>query len=290
MRIQTFSIVAGSAACNARCPFCVSRMTPAHELTTREPAVNWRNFGIACRFAKDHRVSTVLITGKGEPTLFPAQIGSYLDQLAPYAFPFVELQTNGIALATKDELLEQARGWYQKGLTLIALSVVHHEAERNRRIYQPHAKRHFELAELVDKLHQVGIAVRLSVTLVREAVDDVAALESMAAFCRAQGVEQLTLRPVEMPASSRDPQAAEWIAANKPPAEVVETLRDHLDHVGTRLMELVHGAVVYDLGGQNICLSNCLTIDPQNEQIRQLIFFPDGHLRYDWQYPGAILL
>ena len=28
MRIQTFSILAGSEACNARCPFCISKMTP----------------------------------------------------------------------------------------------------------------------------------------------------------------------------------------------------------------------------------------------------------------------
>jgi hypothetical protein len=24
--------------------------------------------------------------------------------------------------------------------------------------------------------------------------------------------------------------------------------------------------------------------------MRNLIFFPDGHLRYDWEYEGAILL
>ena len=35
---------------------------------------------------------------------------------------------------------------------------------------------------------------------------------------------------------------------------------------------------------------DCLTIDPSADDIRQLIFFPDGHLRYDWQYAGALLL
>jgi hypothetical protein len=55
-------------------------------------------------------------------------------------------------------------------------------------------------------------------------------------------------------------------------------------------MELVHGAIVYDLHGQNICLTNALTIEPRSDEIRQLIFFPDGHLRYDWQYKGAIIL
>lgn len=31
MKIQTLSVVAGTEACNARCPFCVTGMTPAHE-------------------------------------------------------------------------------------------------------------------------------------------------------------------------------------------------------------------------------------------------------------------
>lgn len=55
-------------------------------------------------------------------------------------------------------------------------------------------------------------------------------------------------------------------------------------------MTLAHGAVVFDLDGQNLCLNQCLTVQPDAEEMRNLIFFPDGHLRYYWQYPGAILL
>jgi hypothetical protein len=36
-------------------------------------------------------------------------------------------------------------------------------------------------------------------------------------------------------------------------------------------------------------LTDCLTVAPAGEDIRQLIFFPDGHLRYDWQYQGSAL-
>jgi hypothetical protein len=53
-------------------------------------------------------------------------------------------------------------------------------------------------------------------------------------------------------------------------------------------MRLPHGADVYDFRGQNVCLNNCLT-PPNSEEIRQIIFFPDGHLRYDWVYEGAII-
>ena len=38
-------------------------------------------------------------------------------------------------------------------------------------------------------------------------------------------------------------------------------------------MRLVHGAVIYDVNQQNVCLTDSLTIDQQKEEIRQLIFF-----------------
>ena len=37
MKVRTFSIVAGSMACNAQCPFCVAHMTPANGLGSKEP-------------------------------------------------------------------------------------------------------------------------------------------------------------------------------------------------------------------------------------------------------------
>ena len=64
----------------------------------------------------------------------------------------------------------------------------------------------------------------------------------------------------------------------------------YLDANGKHLLNLVHGAKVYDVNGQNVCLTNALTINTNQDEIRQLIYFPDGHLRYDWQYEGAIIL
>jgi hypothetical protein len=59
---------------------------------------------------------------------------------------------------------------------------------------------------------------------------------------------------------------------------------------GEELMRLVHGAVIYDVNQQNVCLTDSLTIDQQKEEIRQLIFFPDGRLVYDWVFAGARIL
>ena len=85
MKIGTFSVVVGTAACDAACPFCVSKMTAQN--APASPEINWRNFEIGCRFARDGGVSTMLLTGKGEPLIYPRQITSYLTVGHSY-FPF----------------------------------------------------------------------------------------------------------------------------------------------------------------------------------------------------------
>jgi molybdenum cofactor biosynthesis enzyme MoaA len=291
MKIQTFSILAGSEACNARCPFCVSKMTPPHGIELKEPEVNWRNFRKACLFARQSGVTTAMITGKGEPTLFPAQVTKYLERMAEFEFPFVELQTNGIHINDKWQQFDHhlAR-WYELGLTTVIVSIVHFEPERNREVYLPHRDRYIDLPGLIAGLHDKGLSVRLGCVALGGYIDGGERLEEMIHFAREHGVEQLTIRPVNAPEDSRDADTFNWTKDHFLTGQQFESLKNYLKLNGRELMRLVHGAVVYDVRGQNVCLSNCLTIDAEGEEIRQLIFFPDGHLRYDWQYQGAILL
>lgn len=55
-------------------------------------------------------------------------------------------------------------------------------------------------------------------------------------------------------------------------------------------MTLSHGAVVLDVHGQNLCVSDCLNETGEDEDIRTLIFYSNGELAYRWDYDGAILL
>jgi molybdenum cofactor biosynthesis enzyme MoaA len=291
MRIQTFSILAGSEACNARCPFCISKMTPPLGVELEEPKVNWRNFRIACRLAQRCGVTTAMLTGKGEPTLFPQQITKYLQALAEFRFPLVELQSNGIILGEQaDSYAGHLREWYELGLTTMALSIVHYLPERNRAIYLPHRETYIDLPDLIGTLHGVGFSVRLACIAAAGFIDGRQRLQELIAFAQAHGVEQLTLRPVNRPSRCRNTEALRWTDRHALRPEQLDDILDFLETEGALLMTLVHGARVYDLDGQNVCLTDSLTIDPASDDLRQLIFFPDGHLRYDWRYPGAILL
>lgn len=292
MKIQTFSIVTGGSACNARCPFCISKMTPAEGITPSAPEINWRNFHKACLLAKQCGVTTVMLTGKGEPTLYPEQISEYLDRLERHSFPIVELQTNGIAIAKNlEEYKKHLKFWYQMGLTTVSISVAHYSAAKNREIYLADKEEYPSLTNLVIMLHEIGFSVRLSCVLIRGFIDNENELASLIRECRVLDIEQLTLRPVNKPDNPKMSEEMElWFINNGIGWESLEEMESYLRRKGHQLMKLIHGGVVYDVDGQNVCLSNSLTIDPNTEELRQLIFFPDGHLRYDWQYEGAILL
>ena len=62
------------------------------------------------------------------------------------------------------------------------------------------------------------------------------------------------------------------------------------DKHATTLLRLAHGAKVYDSEGQNVSINSCLTRSDNPDDMRQLIFSSDGHLRYDWIKEGAIII
>lgn len=291
MKFKTFSIVAGSTACNARCSYCVSKMTPEQGVSLKESKVNWRNFRVGARLAKQSRIDTAMITGKGEPMLFPRQISSYLDALQEFEFPFIELQTNGILFSEQREKYDDfARDWYEKGLTMPAISIAHYNPEKNRQIYSPHKKSYIDLPELVRYLHNIGYSVRLSGVLLDGFIDNASELEKLVMFAKENKVEQLTIRPVNKPKQSENQEVFNWVSQNHLKPEQLEELSSYLEKNGERILELPFGGIVYDVSGQNVCFTNSLTHEKDPEKVRQLIFFPDGHLRYDWERQGAILL
>jgi len=286
MKIQTFSIVAGTTVCNAHCPYCISKMTPKQGINLEEPNVNWRNFGKACRMAEINGVTTVLITGKGEPTLYPEQITKFLENLKEFNFPLLELQTNGIVLAEKN-YEKYLKKWYRLGLTMIALSIVHYKQEENKKIF---SNKYPELKSLIDKLHKIGFSIRLSCTLLKGFIDNQKEVQNLIKNAKEWNVEQLSIRKLAMPKHSENNNIFKWTKENVVKNIELEKIKRFIMKKGNRLMTLQDEAQIYDVKGQNICLTNALTINSKSDNLRQIIFFPDGHLRFDWQYKGATLI
>jgi len=287
MKIQTMSVVCGTISCNAKCPYCVSKTTPGANLSTD---VNWRNFGVACKLADKAGATTVLLTGKGEPTLYPQLITRYLLELQKYNFPLIELQTNGIELdslsverRTLHPFLQQ---WYDLGMTTVSLSAVHYWQDMNRKIY---GDNYPKLEDTVKLLHDFGFSVRLSIMMMKGYVDTPEQVNEMHNFCQINKVEQLTIRPIACPEKDTS-DVSKWIKEHTLDDNELLTIKHFVQDNATKVLDLSHGAKVYDYFGQNLCLSNCLTTNETDDNIRQIIFYPGGSISYDWKYKAAILL
>ena len=110
-------------------------------------------------------------------------------------------------------------------------------------------------------------------------------------FAKENKVEQVTLRPVND--EYRRESAHLWILENKLTDENKRDIKDYLEKNGTKLLELERIGTIYDVDGQNVLFSLPLTKytrDTNPENLRNLIFFQDGHIRYEWEMEGGILL
>jgi uncharacterized Fe-S cluster-containing radical SAM superfamily enzyme len=292
MKIQTFSVVVGGSACNAKCGYCVSKLTGCTkgiEVGQTARDINKRNFDIACNFAKMSGVSTALLTGKGEPLLYPYHICQYLKMLEKWKIPFIELQTNGILL---HEFEHELADWYDAGMTTISLSCASYRKTQNKEIFG----KDIRLEENIELLHRLGFSVRISCVGVGGMIDDVESVLDFTRWCQSHKVEQFTWRPATnlLPNEvGNDPvkrDVHEWINVNCVESKNVIAIQDFFEYNAVTLLELAHGAKVYDVDGQNVSINSCLTSSTDPDDIRQLIFSSDGHLRYSWTHDGAIII
>jgi molybdenum cofactor biosynthesis enzyme MoaA len=261
-------------------------MTPSCGVSTQPQEINWRNFAKSARFAKSVGATTALITGKGEPMLFPHELTIYIEELNANGFEFIELQTNGSLLEKMNDFVDE---WYDLGLTHINISVAHNDIRKNMYLLTGKDDVDFDYWTIFDQLNDVGFTTRVNCTVFKSGIDSTK--KAMVFLEDAKDrVHQVTFRDVTAPEQSEDREAYDWVQKHKW-EDGYAKIHEYLRMFGARkVLELGFGAEVFDLNGQNVAIHTCLTSSTDPNEIRQLIFFPDGRLRYDWKYPGALLL
>jgi len=292
MKFQTLSVVAGTQHCDAACPFCVSGMTGLDLAGKKPQEINSRNLHKTMQIANMSKVATCIITGKGEPTLFPDQITQYLVYFK-HMFPFVELQTNGVRIARGQISTSILNDWYALGLTTILISNVGYDSELNRQTYTPKSEEYINHEELIEKLHDIGFIVRMTCVGIKNGVENFESFKKYLEYCKWIGADQVTWRPVNKPDSrenSESPEIYDWTVENSISEKDSGAVKAWVHINGTLIRKLSHGGAVYDVNGQNVCMTDCLTHDTNEDELRQLIYFPSGELYTDWQFRGSRLL
>lgn len=325
MNISTFSIVVGTRSCDAACPFCISHSTGFEQV--RDKDINWDAFSRAVAMARsaEDGPPTLLLTGKGEPTLYPTEITLYLEairnmsridvldtdegevELVQSIFPTIELQTNGIRLgrlATDElegspELYKHLRLWRKLGLTTIALSTVGINPKHNKQVYLHHRQEPYpDLETTVRFLHDEGFQVRLCVMMQQGMVCTPEGVKEVVDWCREHQVEQLTVRPIRRPKNKlpvmqneADRYVMQYGLDEAEETVIAEWIRKTGHHIYT-FTAGEHEFKVYDINGQNVCLADCLTVSTKADTIRTLILYPRqkrGNIAYHWQFTSAVL-
>ena len=205
MKYSILSIVTGTSKCTVPfkptektkhtpqgCQFCVSGQY-AQDNNRQAPKINTRNLKKAIQLAHKGDTTTVVLTGRGEPTYFPQQITDYL-KIIGKEFPLIELQTNGVLLSSSknDKHLKE---WYNLGLTTILISVVSNDPEILRQNYMPLSKSYYDLPALIKKLRNIGYTVRLACVCTKAWMSTNEQVRNFLKFAKDNGVGQVTLRP-----------------------------------------------------------------------------------------------
>ena len=290
MKISTISIIVGSSACNLRCRYCISRST--YDITKKEKLFvpSEKLIAKASRVFANGEGFTALITGKGEPTLISHQkLTNLIRTLYKYT-PVIELQTNGTLLTDL-----KVRDYARAGLSTVAISCVSNIDKINHQIMNDELGKAWKLKEKAKLVIKNNLVLRMTVVAVKSGVDSISSFLNFVKWQKSLAPTnyplQLTIRRVGLPSKRRLKTSAGKKVANFVKANQVDTapIWKYLQRNAQKIITFPWGAEVFDFQGVAVCVSDCLTIKPKEDIIRSAILYPDGHLRYSWEFPAAII-
>ncbi len=233
---------------------------------------------------------TALITGKGEPTLVPHQkLVNLIKTLYQYT-PVVELQTNGALLTNK-----KVKDYAQAGLSTIAISCASRDNKFNYQVMSGGIGKSWSLEEKCRLVIKNNLILRLAVVTTKGGIGDLASFLDFIKWMKTLAPRnyplQLTVRKMGLPfqyqlKTVRGKKVTKFVKENQVDTTLIwKYLKNH----GHKIITFSWGYEVFDYQGVAVCVSECLTIKPEEDTIRSAILYPDGHLRYSWEFPAAVI-
>jgi molybdenum cofactor biosynthesis enzyme MoaA len=271
MKANNLTISIPYKGCDKNCKYCVSKITGSIKTNRGQMFCNLHK---VINLARMSQVSSVLLTGKGEPFLNFKDVIIFLGAFRE--FP-LEIQTNGLWLSHH---LNRLPTLAESGLNVIALSMDECSQETQDRV-----------KKLSEATHKAGMILRVTFNVTNKQA--LSSFRTLLNMCKTFNVDQLTLRNVMTPHHSSETAQSRWIKDNVDPKlypKLGQEMRDMCNEKGHHIRSLPYGAEVYDLEGIAVSFSNyCLQDDNNTEDIRSLIFQEDGHVYSSWNSKASIL-
>lgn len=283
---MTLSVVLGDT-CNADCEFCISKLT--FKADRKYCPIWFKKLRKACMVAQMGGADTAIITSKHEPTMAgDPRLFNAINVCSEY-FPIIELQTNGMKLADadyRDKLMEA-------GLTTLAISGVSYRQDVNQKVI---SKNYPDLSELVPRYKDEGFLTRFCSIMIKETHGhDVKLLEREIEEIKNLGFHQLTLRIMGAPEKNlmqenkKADEVFEWVEENRLDFVEISEIKGYLESNFELMRKYPWGSLVYSGNGMSICIADCLSDVIDEHNYRYVIYYPDGHLRYRWDMPEALI-
>lgn len=265
LKAENLAISIPNNGCDKYCSYCISRMTG---YMVPDTSLMLRNAKKVLNLAKAAEVTNVLFTGKGEPMMSTGALCALADIFTE--FP-LELQTNGIRLASRPELYVPELFYH--GFNVIAVSIDTPEQLMN----------YDKLFNSIASFNMVSrITLNVTDLLKNLTFDDVVN------FCILHEVRQLTVRRIVTPqhVTPADQMPVKWIEEHAPESLYVNFMKtvDEKIQGAQPLRILRDGMKVYEIG-HNLSFVHsdyCIQEQDKGRNVRSLVFQENGHLYTSW--------
>lgn len=265
MKANNLSISVPNKGCDKSCPYCISKMTG---YTKNNISLMKRNIDKVKRLADVAEVSSVSLTGKGEPMLNISDVLYFAEQFKNYP---LEIQTNGHILIQVPEVINDL---FLAGIDVVAISIDNFEE--------------IDLFSMVfEKLNEVGITIRLTFNLVEEVYNR--NVEEFFTKCEEYNIDQISFREITTPTIVKDSVVSnitkKWIEDNVDKVKSIKFTQGLIDirDKSQFIRSLPYGASLYSYKGVSFTYFDyCIQDSSSNDDIRSLIFYEDGHVSTTW--------
>lgn len=267
---ENLTISIPGSACNKSCPYCISKITPKVEYNELLYA---RNLKKVAQYAKTANVASVLITGKGEPTLNPEMIKVVSKEMKN--FP-LELQTNGISFMKAG----WARFLFECGFDTISISLDFLDGHPIETL--------IDIKEFFEENRIYNMTVRLAFNITDHMLDNFFDIDAYIDLCKIYNVDQMILRNIVNPNYIEGENIySEWIKNNTKEEKyfkVCENFKKIIDEGKAQLIRTTKfGMKIYDYRGISVTYSDyCIQETNHSDDIRSLIYQADGHMYTSW--------
>jgi molybdenum cofactor biosynthesis enzyme MoaA len=267
MKANSLSIsIPSEATCKKNCPYCISKMTGKSNVDY----VNFfRNLKKARKIADNADISCVIITGKTEP-LQPENLEMLLEICKMFQDYPIEVQTNGTTLNQGIVL----RTLNEAKVNTIAVSIDSWSQLR-------------EQVEILKRFSILGFNTRVTINLTENILSH--SFWDYIRICSYSGINQISFRRLTIPdnfvETEESRKAVEYIqSVNKESSKsFIDEFNSFVLKEGTFVRKLSFGASIYMFDDISVTVfENCIQENSNEDDIRSLIYFEDGHMSTSW--------